>query len=58
MARRDYAGHSCVFGPLGEELASADAAEQLLVADIDLAAIDSARAAMPILEHRRPEVYG
>ncbi|MBR0404846.1 MAG: hypothetical protein IJI68_06540 [Eggerthellaceae bacterium] len=57
-AQRDYAGHSCVFGPLGEELASAGVAEQLLVADIDLAAIDAARAAMPVLDHRRPELYG
>ena len=57
-ARRDYAGHSCVFGPLGEELASADATEQLLVVDVDLSAIDAARAAMPVLDHRRPELYG
>ena len=54
---RDYAGHSCVFGPLGEEVASAGCGEELLVADIDLKAVAHARAAMPILDHRRPDVY-
>lgn len=52
-AGRDYAGHSCVFGPLGEELASAGLAEELLVAEIDLEAKRRAREAMPVLEHRR-----
>ena len=58
VARRDYAGHSCVFGPLGEALAIADAAEQLLVADIDPTEIDTVRAAMPVLDHRHPKLYG
>ena len=56
-AHRDYAGHSCVFGPLGEEIASAGLDEELLVAAIDTDAIDRARAAMPVLDHRRPELY-
>ena len=54
---RDYAGHSCVFGPLGEELASAGADEELVVADIDVGAVSEARASMPVLEHLRPDVY-
>ena len=57
-AGRDYAGHSCVFGPLGDELASAGSDEQLLAVDIDLDEISRARAAMPVLDHRRPELYG
>ena len=57
-AERDYAGHSVVFGPLGEVVAeAAHAAEELLVADIDLVAIARARAAMPVLDHRREDVY-
>ena len=56
-AGRDYAGHSCVFGPLGEELAHASLKEELLVADIDPDAIAAARAAMPVLAHRRPDAY-
>jgi len=55
--RRDYAGHSCVYGPLGDELASAGLEEQLLIADIDLSEIAKARAAMPVLDHRRSSVY-
>ena len=54
---RDYAGHSCIFGPLGDEVASAGLDEQLLVADIDLAEIAQARAAMPVLDHRRLDAY-
>lgn len=57
-AKRDYAGHSVVFGPLGEVVAeAAHAAEELLVADIDLTAVARARAAMPVLDHRREDVY-
>lgn len=56
-ASRDYAGYSCVFGPLGDVLASAGLDEQLLTADIDLAQIAEARAAMPVLDHRRPDAY-
>ena len=55
---RDYAGHSCVFGPLGETIAeAAGIEEELVVADIDLGAIKRARAAMPTLAHLRPDVY-
>ena len=58
QAKRDYAGHSAVFGPLGEIVAAADhAEEELLVADIDLDAIAEVRAAMPVLDHRRPDAY-
>lgn len=56
-AGRDYAGHSCVFGPLGDELASAGLAEELLTVDIDPTEIAQARAAMPVLDHRREDVY-
>ena len=57
-ARRDYAGHSCVFGPLGEEIATAEGASpELVVADIDVDAIAAARAAMPVLAHRRTDLY-
>ena len=55
-AGRDYAGHSCVFGPLGDELAAAGLEEELLVADIDLGEISAARAAMPVLDHRRADL--
>ncbi len=56
-AKRDYAGNSCVFGPLGEALVSAEVDEELLVAEIDLAAMEAACAAMPVLSHRRTDLY-
>ena len=56
-ARRDYAGNSCVFDPLGVPIAEAGIDEELLVAEIDLAAIASVRAAMPVLSHRRTDLY-
>ena len=57
IAKRDYAGHSCVFGPLCDELAAADLEEQLLVCDIEPADRTAARRAMPVLVHRRPDLY-
>ncbi len=56
--KRDYAGYSCVFGPLGEVVSEARGIEEeLLIADIDLTAIAKTRTAMPVLSHRRPEAY-
>ena len=56
-AKRDYAGHSCVFDPLGDEMAAAGLEEALVIADIDVSAIAQARAAMPVLDHRRSDLY-
>lgn len=50
-------GHSLIVGPQGEVLARGGTGEELVVADIDLSSIDAVRAAMPLLEHRRPELY-
>lgn len=51
---RDYAGNSCVFGPLGRCVAQARGIEEeLIVCAIDLEEIVRARAAMPILDHIR-----
>lgn len=51
-AARDYAGNSCVFGPLGTVVAEAGGTdEELVVCDIDLGEIEQARAAMPVLDH-------
>ena len=54
---KGYIGHSAVFGPDGVMLASGSVREELVAARIDLSAIDGVRAAMPVLEHRRPELY-
>ena len=54
---RNCIGHSQVINPLGEVIAHAEEGEQLLVAEIDLDQVKSARANMPCFEHRRPELY-
>lgn len=50
-------GNSLVVGPLGETLATAGTEERLLTCAIDTSEIASARARMPVFEHRRPELY-
>ena len=50
---RETYGHSLVVGPWGEVLAEAADGPGVLVADLDLAAVASARARLPTLAHRR-----
>ncbi len=49
--------HSMVVDPLGEVVAEAKAGETLLIATIDPEAVATARDAMPVFVHRRPELY-
>lgn len=51
-------GNSLVVDPLGVTIATAGDEECLLTCSIDTDEITRARQAMPILEHRRPELYG
>lgn len=53
----DWVGHSMVVDPLGNVVAEAGPGEELLVATLDTAAAEKARAAMPVFAHRRPELY-
>jgi predicted amidohydrolase len=46
-------GASAVVGPLGSIQAQLDAEPDLLVADLDLAAVEESRAAVPVLSNRR-----
>ena len=55
---RDYAGNSCVFDPLGNEVAAAANDDDLIIADIDMDVIAQVRSAMPVLDHRHVELYG
>ena len=55
---RDYTGNSCVFDPLGNEVAAAGPSEDLVIAEIDTEIMTRARAAMPVLDHRHVELYG
>lgn len=55
----EYVGQSCVAGPDGAVVAIADRdGETLLIADVDLSAIDRAREQYSYLRERRPDIYG
>ncbi len=54
-----FVGRSLVADPLGRTVvAASDASEQLLTCELDLAQIARARDAMPLLRHRRDDLYG
>lgn len=50
-------GNSCVVTPWGEFCAKADARETIVYADIDFSYVEEIRAQLPLLKHRRPELY-
>lgn len=54
----DFWGHSFVAGPQGEILAEADLAEDLVLADVDLARCEQVRRVWPYLRDRRIDAYG
>lgn len=51
-------GRSAVISPLGEVMHRLDGGEGLLVADLDLNAVEQVRAALPVLANRRTIVNG
>ncbi len=53
------AGGSIIAGPQGSVLAAAEKNQEgMIVAEIDTALIHSRRVDLPLLQHRRPELYG
>jgi hypothetical protein len=50
---RETYGHSLAVSPWGEIIAEAGTEPQLIIADLDLAAADQARARIPALDHGR-----
>lgn len=50
-------GNSLVVDPLGVTLVTAGEEERLLTCDIEASEVARAREAMPVLEHRRPDLY-
>ncbi len=53
-----YVGLSCIVAPDGTDLARAGRGEELIVATLDPAVAEAARAANPYLADRRPVLYG
>jgi len=50
-------GHSMVTTPWGEVLKSADEKEQIISADIDMHLVEKIRNELPLLKHRRTDIY-
>ena len=50
-------GHSMVVDPWGKVLAEAGTGDTLLVTQINLETVDRVRKEIPVLKHRRPELY-
>ena len=50
-------GHSMVVDPWGKILTEADDSECTLFAEIDPEVLDEVRGKLPLLKHRRPEIY-
>ena len=50
-------GYSCVTTPWAEFAARAETEEIIIYADIDFEYEDSIRDQLPLLKHRRPELY-
>lgn len=50
-------GNSCIASPWGDFIAHADEKEQIIYGDIDLDKVNAIREQLPLLKHRRPELY-
>jgi omega-amidase len=50
-------GHSIVVDPWGNIVSMADSEETMLVVEIDLTIINKVRAELPLLQHRRTDLY-
>lgn len=50
-------GNSCIADPWSNFIAHADEKECVLYGDIDLDYVDKIRGQLPLLKHRRPEIY-
>ncbi|MCI6992748.1 MAG: carbon-nitrogen hydrolase family protein [Clostridiales bacterium] len=50
-------GNSCIVSPWAEFVAHADDSECIIYGDIDTDYVDSVRQQLPLLAHRRPELY-
>lgn len=58
IAGDEYGGNSAIIDPWGKTLAHADGQHEALIsAEIDSAVVDKARATIPVLSDRRPDIY-
>ena len=50
-------GHSCIIDPWGDVTAGADETQQIVLGEIDTDRVEEIRRQLPLLMHRRPELY-
>ena len=50
-------GHSCIIDPWGDVTAEADETPQIVCGTVDLDRVKAVREQLPLLKHRRPELY-
>lgn len=50
-------GHSMAVDPWGRIISAGHVEEEIIYADLDLSLIDKVRRELPVLKHRRPELY-
>jgi predicted amidohydrolase len=50
-------GHSMIISPWGEIIAEAGCVQEIIYGEIDPATIDKIRRQLPLLKHRRPQLY-
>jgi len=53
-----FGGHSAVIGPWGEGCVEGGTTEALLTTEIDLDDVHHARRRIPVIQDRRPDIYG
>lgn len=54
----EWCGTSMIVGPRGDVLAAAGRDSAVIVAELDAARVDAERRQEPVLENRRPDLYG
>ncbi len=52
-----YAGHSCIYDPLGNCIQKADDTEMILTASLDFSILKEIRQSMPVFKDRRTDLY-
>lgn len=57
-ARRQSYGHAMIVDPWGSVIAQVVDGTGIAVAEIDAAHLESVRQRMPVMAHRRPDIYG
>ena len=50
-------GHSCIIDPWGKAISQADEKERIIYGEVDLGMVKKIRKELPLLQHRRTDIY-